>query len=84
MGYHKRKITKGIIGEYSKIQEEYQELDDAHEQDISVLELVECADLIGAIAAYTLKKYNIDIDSLIAMSKATKSAFDDGSRKTNN
>ena len=42
------------------------------------------ADLIGAIAAYTLKKYNIDIDSLTAMSKATKSAFDDGSRKTDN
>lgn len=82
MGYHKRKITKGIVGEYSKIREEYQELDDAHEQNIPVLELVECADLIGAISLYTLNKYNIDIDSLVAMSKATKSAFDDGSRKT--
>jgi len=31
MGYHKRKITKGVLGEYSKIQEEMEELKDAVE-----------------------------------------------------
>jgi hypothetical protein len=29
MGYHKTKIEKGILGEFSKIKEEFQELEDA-------------------------------------------------------
>lgn len=29
MGYHKLEITKGVLGQFSKITEEYEELSDA-------------------------------------------------------
>ena len=32
MGYHKIKINKGKLGEYSKIKEEFEELTDAYIQ----------------------------------------------------
>jgi hypothetical protein len=43
--------------------------------------LCELADLIGAIEAYTLNKHNITLDDVIKMKKATKRAFESGSRK---
>lgn len=81
MGYHKAKINKGILGHASKIEEEYEEFLDARNQHNSVMELIELSDLIGAIEAYTTKKHNISLTDLIVMMKATKSAFEDGSRK---
>ena len=32
MGYHLRKIEKGTLGEFSKIKEEFEELEDANKQ----------------------------------------------------
>ncbi len=32
MGYHKKEIKKGVLGEYSKIKEEFKELTDAVDQ----------------------------------------------------
>lgn len=80
MGYHKKKIIKGDIGEISKIREEFDELMDAHEQGNAVLELVELSDIIGAIGAYA-KRYNVSLQDLVQMALLTKSAFDDGERK---
>ncbi len=80
MGYHKRIIQKGKIGEFSKIEEEIQELFDAREQNIKVMELIELSDLLGAIEAY-VKKYDLTLTDLIAMMEKTKEAFKDGSRK---
>lgn len=80
MGYHKRKIKKGVYGEFSKIQEEIDELRDAHEQGNRVLEIIELTDLLGAIEEY-IKKNNLTLDDLIAMKSLTQNAFKDGSRK---
>lgn len=81
MGYHKRQIKKGILGSQSKIHEEYEEFLDAVEQNNYVMELVELSDLLGAIDAYTTGTYNIGLEDLMIMTRATQSAFMDGSRK---
>lgn len=51
MGYHVKKIRRGELGHFSKIQEEFDELTDAYEQSNPVMELIELSDLIGAIEA---------------------------------
>lgn len=79
-GYHKIQITKGTFGEFSKIEEEIQELFDSHKQENKILELVELSDLIGAIEGYVEKKYNISLDDVIKMKESTKNAFLCGKR----
>ena len=79
MGYHKKEIDKGVLGEFSKIKEEFQELEDAFEQKDTILILCELSDMIGAIEEY-IKKWNIDIHTLKVFSDKTKQAFKDGKR----
>ena len=79
-GYHRREIPKGELGEFSKITEEFTELYDAVEQQNSVLELCEMADLIGAIKHYSEKHYNIGLDKLIQFMECTENAFKSGKR----
>jgi ATP phosphoribosyltransferase regulatory subunit HisZ len=79
-GYHLNKISKGIYGEASKIQEELDELNDALKQDNKILALVELSDIYGALEAVA-EKYNITMDDLKKMSNATKRAFNKGIRK---
>lgn len=83
MGYHKNEIKKGVIGEVSKITEEYEEFLDALSQDQKIMQLIELSDLIGAIEQYILKMSNgsITLEQLLSMKELTKSAFEDGSRK---
>jgi hypothetical protein len=83
MGYHIKKIQKGELGHASKIREEYEEFIDAYEQSNPVMELVELSDLLGAIEAYVINHYDIELDDLIRMKDATKSAFEDGTRSSN-
>jgi phosphoribosyl-ATP pyrophosphohydrolase len=80
MGYHTREIKKGQLGEFSKIREEIEELLDAHQQNIKMLELCELCDLLGAIEAYVAKN-NLTLNDLIQMKELTKSAFQEGHRK---
>lgn len=80
MGYHKAKIIKGEIGEFSKIREEIQELEDAFEQGDSVLQICELTDLIGAVDLYVKNKFNLSIDDLVKFSNKTQSAFMSGQR----
>ena len=80
MGYHLKEINKGEYGEFSKIQEEIEELLDAHQQDNRVLEIIEFSDLLGAIEAY-VKKNNLTLAQLISMMELTKQAFIEGDRK---
>ncbi len=80
MGYHNTKIEKGIVGEFSKIREEFEELTDAIGQQNKVLVICELTDLIGAIEAYAVK-FNLTIDDLKGFSDLTKSAFKEGIRK---
>lgn len=80
MGYHKTHIPKGVLGEISKISEEYYELEDAFNQDCKVLMICELCDMIGAIEAYA-KNFNLSLQDLINMKNLTKSAFEEGKRK---
>lgn len=80
MGYHKTQIPKGVLGEFSKISEEYLELFDAVEQDNKILEICELCDLVGAIEAYA-NKFNLSLDDIIKMKDATANAFNDRTRK---
>lgn len=81
MGYHKVNIQKGVLGEYSKIVEEIDELEDAASQDAKVLVICELCDLIGAIEAYAEKQFNLKLDDLIKMKEMTKESFKEGKRK---
>lgn len=81
MGYHKAIIPKGIVGEFSKITEEYHECLDALEQDQKIMLLVELSDLIGAIDLFLNNHYaSITLQDLINMSKLTQKVFKDGTR----
>lgn len=80
MGYHVRDIPKGRLGEFSKIREEFMEAEDALEQKNKIMMLVELSDIIGAIESYCEKNYNIGLEDIIIMNRATKKAFNDGDR----
>lgn len=80
MAYHLNKIKKGILGEFSKIEEEFEELKDAKEQGDKILILCELSDLQGAIEEY-IKKWNLTLYDLKLFSDKTKSAFKDKTRK---
>lgn len=80
MGYHNKIIPKGVYGEFSKINEEFAEADDAFFMDNPVMLLTELSDLVGAIEAFTLSKFNITLADLVTMRDATKRAFEDGTR----
>jgi NTP pyrophosphatase (non-canonical NTP hydrolase) len=79
MAYHKIEIEKGTLGEFSKIKEEFQELEDAVSQNHPVLEICELCDLIGAIEMYA-NKFNLSLKDLIKMKESNKNAFLSGKR----
>jgi hypothetical protein len=82
MGYHKAIITKGTIGEISKIQEELDELKDAEDQGVVLMAQIELSDLYGSIEAYLEKHYpTITMDDLKKMSNLTRAAFKSGERR---
>jgi NTP pyrophosphatase (non-canonical NTP hydrolase) len=80
MGYHKNEIKKGVIGEFSKIQEEIDELSDAIEQGDKVLQICELTDLMGAIECFSIDKFNLTLEDLIKFSNKTKESFKEGKR----
>ena len=80
-GYHLTEIKRGEVGEFSKIVEEFNELQDAHCQNSPIMELVEISDLIGAIELYTTNKYNITLAQVLRMKDATERAFKNGYRE---
>lgn len=79
-GYHNNLIEKGILGEASKITEEYKEWLDARHQNAILMELLELSDLLGAIESY-IRNYNLTLNDLIVMSNLTKIAFKNGVRR---
>lgn len=79
-GYHKKAITKGKFGDFSKVLEEIEELQDAYEQSAKIMILCELADLYGAIEAYVWKHYKLTMKDIIIMNALTKRAFEDGTR----
>jgi hypothetical protein len=80
-GYHITPITKGKLGEISKIKEEVDELMDAELQGCRVMVLLELSDILGAIDLYLENnKYGITLEDLHTMSRITKRAFTNGHR----
>lgn len=79
MSYHIKKIPKGVLGEFSKIEEEFLEAKDALNQDVSMMVLIELSDMLGAMEHY-LKKYNMTIEDLKKMNHVTQRAFSSGRR----
>lgn len=79
MGYHKTLITKGMMGESSKIKEEFEEFLDAVEQNDIILQLCELSDLYGAIESY-LETMGLTMEDLKKFSDKTKQAFREGKR----
>lgn len=80
MSYHKNEIPKGVVGHFSKIQEEYLELEDAYQQGDKILQLCELSDLIGAIDLYTKTEFNMSLSDLISFSNKTMEAFKENKR----
>lgn len=80
MGYHTRDIKRGVYGDFSKVVEEWEELLDARLQDGKILELVEIADLYGALEGYLEKRYGMNMEDVAKMSRMTSSAFIEGKR----
>ncbi len=80
MGYHTRQFARGEYGEFSKVEEEWEELLDARKQDARILEICEIADLYGALKGYVERKFGMTIEDVAKMSKMTSDAFIEGSR----
>lgn len=79
-GYHMRTIKKGKLGHPSKIREELEELEDALEQGVRIMALVEMADLYGALQAVA-EAHGSTMEDLQAMHRVTQRAFQNGARK---
>ncbi len=80
-GYHLSDIPKGEIGELSKIREELAEAQDAEDQGVSLMTLLELSDLIGAVEAYLETHHPwFTLDDLRRMSDVTRRAFRSGRR----
>lgn len=73
-GYHTQNIEKGVLGEFSKVKEEFEELEDAVQQEDKIMILCECSDLIGAIKHFVLP-FNISLEDLISFNDKTENAF---------
>lgn len=81
-GYHISDIKKRNYGSAGKIQEELDELNDAHEQGSKVMQLIELSDLYGAIEGYLQQNFpGMNMYDLKKFSDITKRAFESGERK---
>ena len=69
--WHKKEISKGVLGELSKIREELEEAEDALEQDQILMLLFELSDICGAAGLVAEKLTNgaFNIDELVKFSK---------------
>ena len=69
--WHKRKIKKGVYGEFSKVLEEVEEAQDALEQGNHLMYLIELSDILGAIEGIA-NKHNLSLSDLKAFSDKVK------------
>lgn len=80
IGYHLHTITKGKLGDISKIKEEIEEYEDAVSQDCKIMAMVELSDIYGALEALA-ENYNLSMQDLATFSNITKRAFINEVRK---
>lgn len=69
--WHKKKITRGVYGEFSKVLEEVEEAEDALEQNNKLMYLIELSDIIGAIEGIA-ENYGLTLEELITFSDKVK------------
>lgn len=69
--WHKKKIEKGIYGQFSKVLEEVQEAEDALEQENHLMHLIELSDIIGAVEGI-VTKYGLSLNDLKLFSDKVK------------
>lgn len=80
-GYHLRAVKRGTLGDFSKIEEEVDELRESIEQCNPIMALLELSDLLGAMRAYLAKHHpTINLVDLMTMDNATRRAFASGQR----
>lgn len=80
-GYHLHSIRRGTLGETSKIREELDELDDAMEQGVAIMAMVEVSDLYGAIEAFVARHFpGLSMGDVARMAAVTRRAFGSGAR----
>ena len=80
-GYHLADIPRGVYGELSKIREELEELQDAHDQGVRVMVLCELSDLIGAVRGFLRCEFpDVSLNDLVKMADVTERAFEAGDR----
>lgn len=79
-GYHIAEIKKGVVNEFSKIEEEFAEAVDAHEQGNAIMLLNELSDVVLTIDQFVQAKYNMTIEDVLTMANATRRAFQNGDR----
>lgn len=81
-GYHLANIEKRRYGSLGKIQEETEELLDAHRQGCHIMVLIELADLYGAIEGFLAENYpDRTMGDLKKFSDITRRAFINGHRQ---
>lgn len=81
-GYHIAKIERGVCGDVSKIIEEALELQDAIDQGVRIMQLVELSDLVQAIRMnLELHHPGYTLQDLIDMADVTQRAFANGHRQ---
>lgn len=72
-GYHVTTIKKGVVGELSKVMEEWKELKDAEHQGVRIMALVELSDMHAAIFRYLERHYpDVTMDELELMALSTE------------
>jgi hypothetical protein len=81
-GYHIKEIPKGTYGTVGKILEEALELEDAQNQGVRIMALMELSDLYGAMQGYLEQEFpGISMEDLAKMSKVTERVFQSGGRQ---
>lgn len=81
-GYHTQFIPKGEYGEFSKVEEEFEELKDAWlNRESSVLSVCELSDLYGAMEAFAEKTLHMSMSEVIKFSELTKEVYQNRPQK---
>lgn len=72
MSYHLVKIEKGVLGEFSKIKEEFEEYSDAMIQKDPILSLCELSDIVGATDYFLKTKFDLNFDHILYVVEESK------------
>lgn len=81
-GYHTKFISKGEYGQFSKVEEEFEELKDAWlNRESSVLSVCELSDLYGAMEAFAEKTLHMPMSEVIKFSELTKEVYQNRPQK---